>query len=128
MQRDMDLMRLVVLEVEKDHQGPNHLLTYDDFERDMVIDGFTPAQVEYHLQLAIQSRLFAMPGNAGWLYAFTGLTPAGHDFADSVRDDKIWKMTKEGALKAGGSTFELLGQLAKGFLKQQLEKHTGVPL
>lgn len=128
MQRDMDLMRLVVLKVEKDHQGPNHVLTYQDFERDMVIDGFTPAQVEYHLKLAIQSRLLEMPDNSGWVYNFTGLTPAGHDFADSVRDDKIWKMTKEGALKAGGSTFELLGQLAKGFAKQQLEKYTGVTL
>ncbi|MFP7634271.1 DUF2513 domain-containing protein [Pseudomonas veronii] len=128
MQRDMDLMRLVVLEVEKDHQGPNDLVSYEDFESDMVIDGFTPAQVEYHLKLAVQSRLFDMPRNAGGLYIFSGLTPSGHDFADSVRDEKIWKMTKEGALKAGGFTFELLGQLAKGLVKQQIEKRTGVTL
>ncbi|VVM80369.1 hypothetical protein PS682_02301 [Pseudomonas fluorescens] len=128
MQRDMDLMRLVVLEVEKDHQGPNSLIEYEDFDRHMVIEGFTAAQVEYHLRLAIQSRFFEIPSNAGGLYIFSGLTPAGHDFADSVRDEKIWKMTKEGALKAGGFTFELLGQLAKGLVKQQLEKHTGVAL
>ncbi|WP_350614655.1 DUF2513 domain-containing protein [Pseudomonas sp. HY7a-MNA-CIBAN-0227] len=128
MQRDMDLMRLVVLEVEKDHQGPNELVSYEDFETDMVIDGFTPAQVEYHLKLAIQSRIFDIPGNAGGLYIFSGLTPSGHDFADSVRDEKIWKMTKEGALKAGGFTFELLGQLAKGLVKQQIEKRTGIAL
>ncbi|PQZ91913.1 MULTISPECIES: DUF2513 domain-containing protein [Pseudomonas] len=128
MRRDMDLMRLVVLKVEEDHQGPNHLVEYEDFNHQMVIEGFTPDQVEYHLKLAMQSRLFDMPGNAGWLYIFQGLTPAGHDFADSVRDEKIWKMTKEGALKAGGLTFELLGQLAKGLIKQQLEKHTGVAL
>ena len=128
MRRDMDLMRLVVLEVEKDHLGPNSLAEYEDFDQHMVIDGFTAAQVEYHLKLAIQSRFFEIPGNAGGLYIFSGLTPAGHDFADSVRDEKIWKMTKEGALKAGGFTFELLGQLAKGLVKQQLEKHTGVAL
>lgn len=128
MQRDMDLMRLVVLRVEMDHQGPNDLVDYEDFDHDMVIDGYTPAQVEYHLKLAIQSRLFDIPGGAGGLYIFSGLTPAGHDFADSVRDDKIWNMTKQGALKASGFTFELLGQLAKGLVKQQLEKHTGVAL
>lgn len=128
MQRDMDLMRLVVLEVEKDHEGPNSLIEYEDFDHDMVIDGFTAAQVEYHLRLAIHNRFFEIPGNTGGLYIFSGLTPAGHDFADSVRDEKIWKMTKEGALKAGGFTFELLGQLAKGLVKQQLEKHTGVAL
>lgn len=128
MQRDMDLMRLVVLRVEKDHEGPNDLVDYEDFDQDMVIDGYTPAQVEYHLKLAIQSRLFEIPGGAGGLYIFSGLTPAGHDFADSVRDDKIWNMTKQGALAASGFTFELLGQLAKGLVKQQLEKHTGVTL
>lgn len=128
MQRDMDLMRLVVLQVEKDHEGPNDLVSYDNFEEHMVLDGYTPAQVEYHLKLAIQSRLFEVPGGAGGLYIFSGLTPSGHDFADSVRDEKIWKMTKEGALKASGFTFELLGQLAKGLVKQQLEKHTGVSL
>lgn len=128
MQRDMDLMRLVVLQVEKDHQGPNDLIEYEDFNHHMVIEGFTPAQVEYHLQLAISSRLFEMPRNAGGLYIFSGLTPSGHDFADSVRDEKIWKITKDGALKAGGFTFDLLGQLAKGLVKQQLEKHTGVTL
>ena len=128
MQRDMDLMRLVVLEVEKDHQGPNDLVSYEDFDTDMVIDGFTPAQVEYHLKLAIQSGLFEIPGGAEGFYIFSGLTPSGHDFADSVRDDKIWNMTKQGALKASGFTFELLGQLAKGLVKQQLEKHTGVAL
>jgi len=72
MQRDMDLMRLVVLEVEKDHQGPNDLVSYEDFESDMVIDGFTPAQVEYHLKLAVQSRLFDMPRQRGGLYIFRG--------------------------------------------------------
>lgn len=128
MQRDMDLMRLVVLRVEKDHEGPNDLVDYEDFDHDMVIDGYTPAQVEYHLKLAIQNELFEIPGGAGGYYIFSGLTPAGHDFADSVRDEKIWKMTKEGALKASGFTFELIGKLAKGLVKQQLEKHTGVSL
>lgn len=128
MQRDMDLMRLVVLRVEQDHEGPNHLAEYEDFDHDMVIDGYTPAQVEYHLKLAIQSRLFEIPGGAGGFYIFSGLTSAGHDFADSVRDEKIWNMTKQGALAASGFTFDLLGQLAKGLVKQQLEKHTGVTL
>jgi hypothetical protein len=128
MQREMDLMRRVVLEVESDHQGPNDLVSYENFETDMVIDGYTPAQVEYHLKLAIRSGLFEQPRNAGGLYIFSGLTPLGHDFADSVRDEKIWSLTKDGALKASGFTFDLLAQLAKGLIKQKLEKHTGVTL
>jgi len=124
----MDLIRLIVLQLEKDHERPNDLLSFEDFETDLVIDGYTPAQVEYHLQLAINSNIFEIPRNAGGLYIISGLTPKGHDFADSVRDEKIWAMTREGALKAGGFTLELLGDLAKGFAKKQLEKHTGVEI
>ena len=46
----------------------------------------------------------------------------------SVRDDAVWRKTKEGALAAGGFTFELLASLAKGLVKKQIEKHTGIEL
>jgi Hypothetical protein (DUF2513) len=57
-----------------------------------------------------------------------GRTWRGHDFIDSVRDPEIWRKTKEGAQAAGGFTIELLRELAKGFIKTQIEKHTGVKL
>lgn len=56
------------------------------------------------------------------------LTWQGHDFLDKVRDPEIWHATKEGAKKAGGFSLELLGALAKGFLKKKIEAHTGVDL
>jgi hypothetical protein len=56
------------------------------------------------------------------------LSWAGDDFLDSVRDPEIWRQTKEGAKKAGGFTVELLGDLAKGLIKTQIKKHTGVEL
>jgi hypothetical protein len=59
---------------------------------------------------------------------FRCLTWQGHDFLDSVRDPKIWAKTKEGALAAGGFTVDLLAELAKGFLKKQIEERTGVKL
>jgi hypothetical protein len=36
--------------------------------------------------------------------------------------------TKEGASQAGGFTVWLLADLAKGLIKTQIEKHTGVKL
>ena len=56
------------------------------------------------------------------------LTWAGHDLLDSVRDPKIWAKTKHGALAAGGFTVDLLKDLAKGFVKKQIEQRTGVTL
>jgi hypothetical protein len=45
-----------------------------------------------------------------------------------VRDPKIWAKTKDGALAAGGFTVDLLKDLAKGFVKKQIEERTGVTL
>ena len=59
---------------------------------------------------------------------FRCLTPAGHDFLDSVRDPETWAKTKKAAVGAGGFTLDLLKDLAKGFLKKQIEDRTGVRL
>ena len=57
-----------------------------------------------------------------------GISWAGHDFIDSVRDPETWKKTKAGAAAAGGFTFDLVKDLAKGLVKKQIEKHTGIEL
>lgn len=56
------------------------------------------------------------------------LTWQGHDFLDSVRNQETWAKTKKGALAAGGWTADILKDLAKGFIKKQIEEHTGVKL
>jgi hypothetical protein len=57
-------------------------------------------------------------------YAIKRLTWEGHDFLNSIRDPKIWEKTKKGVEGAGGFTVDL----AKGFVKKQIEEHTGVKL
>jgi hypothetical protein len=53
------------------------------------------------------------------------LTWAGHDFLDSCRDSKIWKMAKEHVIKPGASwTFPLLLEWLKRQAHQQI---FGVP-
>ncbi|MGH6849314.1 MAG: DUF2513 domain-containing protein [Methylocella sp.] len=56
------------------------------------------------------------------------LTWAGHDFLDSVRDPKLWEKTKREIDAAEGYTFDLVKDLAKGFIKKQIEEYTGVKL
>jgi hypothetical protein len=58
----------------------------------------------------------------------TKLTWDGHDFLDSVRDPEIWNKTKDGMKAAGGFTFELLRDLAKGFIRTQIKKHTDIEI
>ena len=56
------------------------------------------------------------------------LTNSGYDYLDSIRDPKVWRKVKSSAAGAGGFTLELLGDLAKGFIKKQIEDRTGVKL
>lgn len=56
------------------------------------------------------------------------LTDKGHDYLDSIRDPEIWKQTKAGAAKVGGFSLELIGDLAKGLIKTQIKKHTGIEI
>lgn len=53
-------------------------------------------------------------------YAPRCLTLRGHEFLDTIRDEWIWKQTRDAATAVGGGTIELLFSLAKGFARQKL--------
>jgi hypothetical protein len=56
------------------------------------------------------------------------LTWEGHDFVDATKDSEVWKETQKGLEGVGSFTFDLVRDLAKGFIKKKLEEHTGVKL
>jgi hypothetical protein len=129
MKRDMDVIRGLLLHIEAMpmRQGEPHFLEPDAKEFSGVSD--SPDLIAYNLRLMADAGFFSLThtqpaGGVGIL----GLSWHGHEFLDSVRDPEIWRKTKEGAEKAGGFTLDLLGSLAKGLIKTQIEKHTGVKL
>jgi len=56
------------------------------------------------------------------------LTFQGHQYLETIRDDKIWAKAKEGARKIGSLSLETLGQVAKSVISLQLKKYTGLEL
>ena len=48
--------------------------------------------------------------------------------SENLGEDQDWEKTKKGAEAAGGFTMDLLKDLAKGFIKKQIEERTGVKL
>lgn len=122
----MDLVRDLLLQIEKFDQGYG-----GDIETEA--GDHEPQVVAEHLRLLLEARLIegdAVPDDE---YAFdhilpTRLTWSWHDFLETVRDPEIWKKTKEGALSARGFTLDLLQDLAKGFIKKQIEERTGIAL
>lgn len=133
MKRDMDLIRDILMEIE----GGQRVFetTSSDEAAALGIPLETSRsqkeadRLRGHLDLLGQSGFIEIEERTGAAsYLIKGLTWQGHDFLDSVRDPKIWEKTKKGAEAAGGFTVDLLKDLAKGFVKKQIEELTGVKL
>lgn len=98
MKRDMDLIRRIMLEIEKQ--------PFDGGGLNVEIAGVTDAEVTYHLILLseaglIEGRDVSSLDGPGFLV--TRLTYSGHEFLDAARNDAIWLKAKELAMKAVGS-------------------------
>jgi len=79
---------------------------------------------EYHVHLLCDACLLVQVARS--MYR---MTSQGHDYLDAVRDVGIWQKTKKVVVDTGGNaTLEIVKALALGFLKQKIEKHTGVTL
>ncbi|UCP10265.1 DUF2513 domain-containing protein [Pseudomonas sp. MM213] len=128
MKRDMDLIRQIILTLEEYPLRPGGIVSFDVFKGDFPVENYSNDEIYYHVRQIKMTGLIENISGPMSGFAFRGLTPAGHDFAESVRSDEIWAMTKDGALKAGGFTVGLLVDLAKGLVKKQIEKHTGIEL
>lgn len=126
LRRDMDLLRQLLLDIEEKADGL-------DSEIDMQISGVESQVVAEHLRLLMEARLIdgviVPDGSEDFDHVEpTRLTWAGHDFLDNIRDPEIWKYAKAGAVAARGLTFELLGDIAKGFIRKQVEARAGITL
>lgn len=130
MRRDMDLIRLIMLKLESWEKSPSAIFVVQDIEADFAIEGYSRDEIVYHYKLIADKGWIDTAGamNHYRNFTFRSLTSDGHDFVDSVRDEKIWALTRDGAKKAGAFSIDLLGQLAKGFAKKQIENYTGVQL
>lgn len=125
MRRDMDLIRAILLKLEKLHQGIG-TIHFDFDDESLQFEEYDPIVVVGHIKLMAEGGLIDAKVTVQRETMFNGITWAGRDFLDSVRDDQIWRRTKEGLNQAGGFTLDLAKALAKGLVKKQLERLTGV--
>ncbi len=122
MTRDDDLIRTLMLVLEQASDYVNDSLAVEGYSRD---------QVAYHLGLIVRAGYAEGPQPR---YSSTGsdptipmavvvsrLSPAGHDFIASLRDDTVWAKVKERLAKVGGSaSLEIIGQVGTAITKQML--------
>ncbi len=129
MQRNMDLIRELLLKLEALPLGLGGVVTISPDAEEIAVQGYDVNEIDYHLSLIREAGFIdecgARPMSG---IGFRALTWAGHDFIDSVRDPETWAKTKKTAAGAGGFTVDLLKDLAKGLIKKKIEEHTGIKL
>ncbi len=123
--RDMNLIRQLLLEIE----GGKTAFTTCPVVQQGRPDLENARRLGEHLwQLQNAGMIEASINAAAGSVIVQRITWKGHDLLNSIRDPKIWEKTKRGVEGAGGFTFDLLKDLAKGLMKKQIEEFTGVKL
>lgn len=127
MKRDMDLVRQILIELEAFDPLPHgyHSIAISKFN---CASDYPHDVIGGHLRMMHDAGLYTTYQNRANWRQFNGLSWKGYDFLDAVRDDEVWRLTKEGVREVGGYTFELLSELAKGYLRTKIKQHTGVEI
>ena len=110
MKRNMDLVRCIFLEMEK-QPFPNQKMVR------LSIEGYSDEEILYHVVLLIEAGFIAGSKLHGkWIPE--RLTWHGHEFLEASRDENRWKKAKKVMVeKAGGVSFEVIKQLLIQLMK-----------
>ena len=131
MRRDMDLIRDLLLRLESLPMQPGDIFRYDLGDAEITFEGRTDDEVGIHLTMLCRAGFIDSGtddrADLGAAWQFAGLSWAGQDFLESVREPEVWTETKSRAGKIGGWTVGILTDLAKGYLKAEAAKH-GFPM
>lgn len=123
MKRDLELVKLLLLEIEEKYQG-NPIQSLPENEKN-----HSKQEIEYHLELMnsyglINCRITKTFGGSHFI--IQGITWSGHDFLDAARNDVVWKAAEDEAEKKGSKFRELPFEIAKALLIQASKNMFGL--
>lgn len=107
----MDLVRKILFALEK-------ILPGEVFEFDS-LGGVPSARLDYHLELMSDNNLVKVYDKLADS-ALVRLTWEGHEFLESVRDDKRWEKVKAEMSKSGGFVYEMAKSIALDFVEEEI--------
>ena len=98
MKRDMDLVRLILLEIEDKYRST---AIYD-----LSIEGYNAETVAYHCKILFEAGLLSdykarYADNEIYSFGVGSLTWDGNDFLEKIRDDSQWNKVKETITQSG---------------------------
>lgn len=120
MKRDMDLLRDILLTIEKCPDVPPKTLRIESFSN---LCG-NQAVISLHIELLIEAGLIeAKPfPRDDYIKGFdiARITFAGYDYLDSIRNAKIWYKVKQKIAAVGGATLDIVKAAAIEEVKKEL--------
>ena len=130
--RDMDFIRDLLLRIEQGERSFNVVSEEEAAAIGLPTESALPREeaerLRYHLYLLVDGKFVELSEYGGGISIVERITWSGQEFLESILDPVIWAKTKDGIKASGGVTFDLIKALAKGFIKKQLEKQTGIVL
>ena len=117
MTRDMELVRKILLEIEKQESGYAPI--------NIVIDGYTQEQIRYHAFIMMEGGLIEGMKRTDLSSKSPQVIPkrltwSGHEFLEAARNDTVWKKAMGIVQDKGGTiTVTMLGQLLTSLMKTQ---------
>jgi len=122
MRRDMDLVRKILLDMERK--------SFEELGAEIHIPGYSQLDIHHHLKLMTQAGLIEaanISANNDEYFIPTDITWYGHDFMDAARDDTRWNKAKSVAGKVGGVAFDILREILKELAEVAIKTQMGLP-
>jgi hypothetical protein len=115
MKRDMELIRMILIEIEKQ---PSYLS-----EINLNFAGYSSEDIHYHVMLLCEAGLIVAHDQSSlsdiyWIPE--RLTWEGHEFLEASRDNNIWNKAKEIMSKGGGFVFDVAKPLLIKLIEHQI--------
>ena len=130
MKRDLSLCRELLLKLEATADQPLAVYHFPFGDADLTLDGWSDDEISYNLARMHEAGFFAENSDttAEGGFLFSGISWAGHEYLDAVRDPERWRKTKDGAKAVGGLTFGLAKDLALTIAKAEIGAKFGLHL
>lgn len=120
LKRDMELVRKLFFMIENQEDDRRELVVPKEYDKDVVA---------YHLKILdqagyVESNITYASNSVLWMSAT--LTWEGHEFLDSIKNDNIWRKTKEGIKEKGFELGNVPFEILKEFASLQLKNFFGL--
>lgn len=124
MKRDLDLLRGLLLEIEKGPEASSASSGWDRFTE----SGYDLPTIHYHVQLLNDAGLIVADELVPGQWWPERMTWAGHEFLDAARDDELWREALARVEAGTGSApFEVVHKLLIEMVNETLSGSSPPP-